>query len=58
MVGGGVASFYEFIPFKSEILKRPKNEKPYLLIPVGYPADDAMVPNIRKKSFEEIAEII
>lgn len=44
--------------FLSEILKRPKNEKPYLLIPVGNPADDAMVPNIRKKSFEEIAEIL
>ncbi|MFN0084007.1 MAG: nitroreductase family protein [Blastocatellia bacterium] len=44
--------------FLSEILERPKNEKPYLLIPVGYPADAAQVPNIRKKSFEEIATIL
>lgn len=44
--------------FLSEILKRPKNEKPYLLVPVGYPADGAKVPNITKKSFEEIAEVI
>ena len=44
--------------FLSEILKRPKNEKPYLLVPVGYPAGGAKVPNITKKSFEEIAEVI
>lgn len=40
--------------FLNEILKRPKNEKPYLLVPVGYPADDAKVPNITKKHLEEI----
>jgi nitroreductase len=44
--------------FLSEILKRPKNEKPYLLAPVGYPADGAKVPDITKKRFEEIAEVI
>jgi hypothetical protein len=44
--------------FLSEILKRPKNEKPYLLLPVGFPADGVMVPDITKKSFEEIAELI
>jgi len=33
----------------SEILKRPKNEKPYLLVTVCYPADGAKVPNITKK---------
>ncbi|MGE0130999.1 MAG: nitroreductase family protein [Blastocatellales bacterium] len=44
--------------FLSEILKRPRNEKPYLLVPVGYPADGAKVPDITKKSFEEIAEVI
>ena len=30
--------------FLSKILNRPPNEKPYLLLPVGYPADDAQVP--------------
>jgi nitroreductase len=40
--------------FLSSILGRPKNEKPYLLIPVGYPAADAVVPAIQKKSLGEI----
>ena len=40
--------------FLAEILERPKNEKPYLLIPVGYPAADAVVPEITKKAIEEI----
>ena len=40
--------------FLGKILKRPKNERAYLLIPVGYPAEDAQVPQITKKSFEEI----
>ena len=44
--------------FLSEILKRPKNEKPYLLVPVGHPADNVKVPDITKKSFEEITEVI
>ncbi len=44
--------------FLSEILKRPKNEKPYLLIPVGFPAAGVKVPDITKKPFEEIAEVI
>ena len=40
--------------FLSEILERPKNERPYLLIPVGYPASDATVPAIEKKPLEEV----
>jgi nitroreductase len=40
--------------FLSEILKRPKNEKPYLLVPVGYPADGVKVPDIKKKPLKEI----
>lgn len=40
--------------FLQRILNRPSNEKPYLLIPVGYPADDAVIPDIRKKSLEEL----
>ena len=35
--------------FLRQILGRPKNEKPYLLIPVGYPAADCRVPDIPKK---------
>lgn len=44
--------------FLQEILNRPKNEKPFLLLPVGYPAEDAEVPIISKKKFEEVAEIL
>ena len=41
--------------FLSKILGRPKNEKPYILFPVGYPAPDATVPDLRRKSLDEIS---
>jgi iodotyrosine deiodinase len=44
--------------FLNEILKRPKNEKPYLLVPVGYPADGVKVPDITKKHLEDIMCIV
>jgi nitroreductase len=40
--------------FLAELLGRPENEKPFLLIPVGYPANDAIVPDLRRKSCEEV----
>lgn len=40
--------------FLSEILERPANERPFLLIPVGYPAPDATVPVIPKKRLDEV----
>lgn len=40
--------------FLRDILGRPRNEKPYLLIPVGYPADDCRVPEIAKKPLDQI----
>lgn len=40
--------------FLRDILARPKNEKPYLLIPVGYPSDDCRVPDISKKPLDEV----
>ena len=40
--------------FLNEILDRPENERPFLLIPVGFPADDAEVPDIGKKPLGEI----
>lgn len=42
--------------FLAKILNRPENEKPYLLIPVGYAADDCYVPDLRRKNLEEIAK--
>lgn len=41
--------------FLSEILQRPSNEKPFLLIPVGYPAPNAEVPDIKRKGLDEVA---
>jgi nitroreductase len=41
--------------FLSKVLNRPENEKPYLLIPVGYAADECWVPELKRKSLQEIA---
>ncbi len=40
--------------FLREILDRPENERAYVVIPVGYPAENAEVPNITKKPLDEI----
>ena len=40
--------------FLTELLERPKNEKPFLLIPVGYAAENAQVPNIKRKPLKEV----
>jgi nitroreductase len=40
--------------FLQKILNRPENERPYLLIPVGYPVQHATVPNLQRKSLDEI----
>lgn len=44
--------------FLQEILERPKNEVPFVLIPVGYPADDAVVPDIHRKKLSEIIHLV
>ena len=44
--------------FLKRILKRPPNERPYLLLVTGYPAEDAFVPVIGKKSLEQITTFI
>lgn len=41
--------------FLRELLGRPQNERPYILFPVGYPAEGAQVPDLRRKSLEEVA---
>jgi iodotyrosine deiodinase len=40
--------------FLQEILQRPKNEKSFLLIPVGYPKDSAMIPDIHRKPLANV----
>ena len=44
--------------FLEKICRRPKNERAYLLIPIGYPKDETKIPVLRKKSYNEYAEII
>jgi nitroreductase len=41
--------------FLTKILDRPENERPFLLIPVGYPAPETYVPDLKRKSLAEIA---
>ena len=41
--------------FLREILDRPNHEHPMLVMPVGYPADDAMVPDLSRKELDEVA---
>ena len=44
--------------FLSDILGRPSNERPFLILVVGYPAADAQVPAIIRKPLEEIATFL
>jgi len=44
--------------FLREILQRPVNETPYLLLVTGYPADDVKVPDIRRKAMADILTIV
>ena len=40
--------------FLNTILNRPDNERPFLLLPVGYPTNDATVPDLRRKDLDEV----
>ena len=41
--------------FLKTVLKRPDNERPFLLLPVGYAADEVFVPNLHRKSLNDVA---
>lgn len=43
------------VNFLHEVLKRPENEQPYLLIAAGYPADNVKVPNLARKPLDEVS---
>jgi nitroreductase len=40
--------------FLNKILKRPNNERPFLLLVVGHPAQNTKVPNIKRKTISKI----
>ena len=42
--------------FLQKILNRPENERPFLLIPVGYPKQDVKVPDLKRKTLDEVAQ--
>ncbi|MFQ5343566.1 MAG: nitroreductase family protein [Anaerolineae bacterium] len=44
--------------FLNDILGRPANEQPFLILVVGYPADDAVVPDISKKPLHEMVTFV
>lgn len=44
--------------FLNDLLGRPENERPFLVLVVGYPEDDARVPDIGKKDLDEIAVFV
>lgn len=41
--------------FIAKALNRPENEKPFLLLPIGYPAENCTVPDLKRKALEDIA---
>ncbi len=41
--------------FLTKILNRPENERPYLLLPIGYPKDEVFVPDLERKPLEDVA---
>lgn len=41
--------------FLSKVLNRPVNEKPFLLVPVGYAADECWIPDIKRKALNEVS---
>ena len=44
--------------FLNDILERPRNERAFVVVPVGYPAEDCEVPNITKKPLDEIMLLV
>jgi len=44
--------------FLNEILDRPMSERPFLLLVTGYPADDAMIPDINRKPLEDFVSFV
>ncbi|MDH5381864.1 MAG: nitroreductase family protein [Cyclobacteriaceae bacterium] len=43
--------------FLSKLLERPTNEKPFLLVPVGYPAEECYVPDIKRKPLDQVMDL-
>ncbi len=44
--------------FLNQILGRPRNERPFVVLPVGYPTEDCVVPRISKKPLDQIMQTV
>ena len=44
--------------FLTKLLGRPENERPFCLFPIGYPADDCVVPDLSRKSLDEVMVMV
>lgn len=40
--------------FLTRILRRPENERPFVLFPIGYPADGCHIPDLKRKGLDEV----
>lgn len=40
--------------FLTSLLERPENERPFCMFPIGYPADDCVVPDLKRKPLDEV----
>ena len=40
--------------FLTKLLGRPENERPFAMLPIGYPSDDCVVPDLKRKSLDEV----
>ncbi len=44
--------------FLTKLLGRPENERPFAMLPIGYPAEDCMVPDITRKALDEVLVVV
>ena len=44
--------------FLTKVLDRPRNERPFVLFPVGYPLDDVLVPSLQRKPLDQVMTLI
>jgi len=44
--------------FLTRVLGRPDSERPFVLFPIGYPVDGCLVPDIQRKSLNEVLTIV
>ena len=54
LLGGMLIIDLRLMGFLRQMLQRPRTERPYLLCPVGYPAEGCMIPDLQRKSLSRV----